>query len=183
MNEYSGRLTVPSAAVMAPATDVAPVKAVTTPAATKAPAKAAPAKVATKPAAPKTVAPPPPAKVDPNAPVTMNGCVTRDYTDSKNASAYTFMNDADGSRYRLSGKSVSKYSGMLVQVTGIVDTKKLKVVGALLPSPNIAAQAGAISPERAAEAAMPGGAARGTGTVTLPELRVKIIRTLPGSCP
>src|SRR5436853_1896016 len=84
------------------------------------------------------------AKPDPNAPLTMNGCVTRDYTDSKNANAYTFVDNIDGSRYRLSGKSVSKYSGMSVEVVGIINPKKVKLVGGLYPSPNIAAQAGAI---------------------------------------
>src|SRR6266481_2470256 len=83
-------------------------------------------------------------KPDRNAPITMNGCVTRDYTDNKNASAYTFVDNTDGSRYRLNGKSLSKYSGLSVQVVGVVDTKKVKVVGGLYPSPNIAAQAGAI---------------------------------------
>src|SRR2546426_11738613 len=74
-------------------------------------------------------------KPDPNAPITMNGCVTRDYTDSKNANAYTFVDNIDGSRYRLKGRSLSKYSGMAVQVVGVVDTKKVKVVGGLYPSP------------------------------------------------
>src|SRR2546430_16151756 len=63
-------------------------------------------------------------KPDPNAPLTMNGCVTRDYTDSKNANAYTFVDNTDGGRYRLKGRSLSKYSGMAVQVVGVVDTKR-----------------------------------------------------------
>jgi hypothetical protein len=45
-------------------------------------------------------------KKDPNAPVTLNGCVQRDYTDSKNANAYTFVESTSGSRYRLNGKTV-----------------------------------------------------------------------------
>ena len=83
-------------------------------------------------AQPSTPAP----KTDPNAPVTMTGCVARDYTDAKNANAYTFIDDTSGSRYRLAGKnvSVSKYSGMAVQVVGVVDTKKLRVVGGFYPS-------------------------------------------------
>ena len=79
-------------------------------------------------------------KTDPNAPVTMTGCVSRDYTDSKNANAYTFIDNTDGSRYRLAGKGVSKYSGMTVQVVGVVNTKKLNVTGGFWPSPNVAAQ-------------------------------------------
>ena len=66
-------------------------------------------------------APKPEAKLDPNAPLTMNGCVTRDYTDSKNVNAYTFVDNVDGARYRLKGKSVSKYSGMSVEVIGSLE--------------------------------------------------------------
>ena len=127
-------------------------------------------------------APAPPAKADPNQPLTLNGCVTRDYTDAKNASAYTFVDNADGSRYRLSGQNVSKFSGMLVQVQGIVETKRLKIVGGLYPSPNIAGQAGAIDPGKAAVAAMPGGGSSGTGNVDLPMLKISRIGLGQGEC-
>jgi hypothetical protein len=120
-------------------------------------------------------------KVDPNAPVTMSGCVSRDYTDSKNASAYTFISD-EGGRYRVSGKSVSKYSGMSVQVVGVIDTKRVKVVGGLWPTPNVAGQAGNIDPGKAAIAAMPGGGATGTGNVDLPVLNVTKLSLGAGEC-
>lgn len=125
---------------------------------------------------------PPAQKTDPNAPVTMNGCVTRDYTDSKNATAYTFVDSTDGSRYHLKGKSLSKYSGMSVQVVGVVDTKKVKVVGGLWPSPNVAGQAGAIDPGKAAVAALPGGPTTGTGNVDLPTLNVTRLSLGQGEC-
>jgi hypothetical protein len=125
---------------------------------------------------------PPAPKPDLNAPVTLTGCVTRDYTDSKNANAYTFVDNTDGSRYRLSGKSVSKFSGMSVQVVGIVDTKKLKIVGGLWPSPNVAGQAGAIDPGKAAIAALPGGGSSGTGNVDLPTLKITRIGLGQGEC-
>jgi hypothetical protein len=123
-------------------------------------------------------------KKDPNAPVTMNGCVSRDYTDSKNANAYTFIDNADGSRYRLAGKNVgvSKYSGMSVQVVGIVDTKKLSVVGGFWPSPNVAAQAGSIDPGVAAVAALPGGPSTGVGNVQLAILNVTRLSLSQGEC-
>jgi len=122
-------------------------------------------------------------KKDPNAPVTMSGCVERDYTDAKNASAYTFVNSADASRYRLAGKSVSKYSGMSVQVVGVVDTKKLKVAGGLWPSPNVAAQAGVFDPSgSAAVAALPGGPTTGVGNVELPILNVTRLSLGQGEC-
>ena len=124
----------------------------------------------------------PPAKADLNQPLTLNGCVARDYTDAKNASAYTFVDNADGSRYRLSGQNVSKFSGLLVQVVGVVETKRLKIVGGLYPSPNIAGQAGAIDPGKAAVAAMPGGGSSGTGNVDLPTLKVSRIGLGQGEC-
>ena len=133
--------------------------------------------------APAPAPTPEPAKADPNQPLTLNGCVTRDYTDVKNASAYTFVDSVDGSRYRLSGQNVSKFSGMLVQVQGVIDTKKLKVVGGLWPSPNIAGQAGAIDPGKAAIAAMPGGGQSGTGNVDLPTLKVTRVGLGKGECP
>ena len=125
---------------------------------------------------------PPAPKPDPNAPVTLNGCVTRDYTDGKNANAYTFVDNTDGSRYRVSGNSVSRFSGMSVQVVGIVDTRKLKIVGGLWPSANVAGQAGAIDPGKAAIAAMPGGGSSGTGHVDLPLLKITRIGLGQGEC-
>ena len=121
------------------------------------------------------------AKPDPNAPLTMSGCVTRDYTDGKNANTYTFES-AEGNRYRLNGKSLSKYSGMNVQVVGVLETKKVKFVGGLYPSPNIAGQAGAIDPGKAAVAAMPGGGTSGTGNVALPILNVTRLSLGQGEC-
>jgi hypothetical protein len=121
-------------------------------------------------------------KPDPNTPLTMNGCVSRDYTDSKNASAYTFVDSIDGSRYRLKGRSVSKYSGMAVQVLGSIETKKVKFVGGLYPSANIAGQAGSIDPGKAAVAAMPGGGANGVGNVDLPTLNVTRFSLGSGEC-
>ena len=121
-------------------------------------------------------------KPDPNAPLTMNGCVTRDYTDSRNANAYTFIDSFDGTRYHLKGSSLTKYSGMSVQVVGVVDTRKVKVVGGLYPSPNVAAQAGAIDPAKAGVAALPGGPTRGTGNVDLPTLNVTRLSLGQGEC-
>lgn len=121
-------------------------------------------------------------KKDPNAPVTLNGCVQRDYTDSKNANAYTFVEGTSGSRYRLNGKTVSKYSGMSVEVVGIVDTKKLRVAGGFWPSPNVAAQAGNIDVATAAVAAMPGGPSTGVGNVELPVLNVTRLSLGQGEC-
>ena len=121
-------------------------------------------------------------KKDPNAPVTLNGCVQRDYTDSKSATSYTFIDSTSGSRYRLAGKSVSRYSGMSVQVVGIIDTKKLRVAGGFWPSPNVAAQAGSIDVSTAAVAAMPGGPSTGVGNVEVPILNVTRLSLGQGEC-
>jgi hypothetical protein len=131
--------------------------------------------------APATPTPAP--KADKNPPVTMNGCLTRDYTDAKNVSAYTFIDNTDGARYRATGRNLSKYSGMSVQLTGIViGSKKVKVVGGLYPNPNVAGQAGNIDPARAAVAAMPGGTSAGTGNVELPTLNVTRLSLGEGEC-
>ena len=127
-------------------------------------------------------APAPAAKPDPNAPLTLNGCMTRDYTDGKNASAYTFVDGVDGNRYRVTGKNVSKFSGMSVQVVGVLESKKVKIVGGLWPSPNVAGQAGAIDPAKAAVAAMPGGGSTGTGNVDLPTLNISRVSLGQGEC-
>ena len=125
-------------------------------------------------------------KTDPNAPVTMTGCVSRDYTDSKNANAYTFIDNTDGSRYRLTSKNnnipVGRYSGLNVQVVGIINTKNLSVAGGFWPSPNVAAQAGNIDVAQAAVAAMPGGPSNGIGNVSLPVLNVTRLSLGQGEC-
>src|SRR5215510_5512756 len=112
--------------------------------------------------------PTPQKKADSNEPVTLKGCVARDETSS--GSSYTFT-DSTGTKYRLAGKSVSKYSGMSVEVVGLVDRRNVAVTGGLWPTPNVAAQAGNMDPGRAAVIALGGGSV-GTGRVELPTLRI-----------
>jgi uncharacterized protein YdeI (BOF family) len=123
---------------------------------------------------------PPPAKtkVDANKPVTMNGCIVRDMTST---SQYMFTDNTDGSKYRLSGRDVSKFMGQPLQIFGVVDTKRLKVVGGLTPSPNVAAQAGAIDPGKAAVAAL-GGGTTGSGSPDLPTFKVARVSAARGEC-
>ena len=116
-------------------------------------------------------------KEDSNAPVTLNGCVLRDVASG---SSYTFT-DSDGRRYRLTGKSVEKYSGMSVQVVGLVRLRDVKVVGGLWPTTNVAAQAGNMDPGRAAVIALGAGTA-GTGRVELPTLRITRVGLGAGEC-
>jgi hypothetical protein len=69
-----------------------------------------------------------------------------------------------------------------VQLAGAVaESKKLVIKGGLLPNANVAAQAGAMDPARAAVASS--GGAAGPGTVDLPEFKVKSVRPVSGGCP
>jgi hypothetical protein len=121
----------------------------------------------------------PPAKRDADKEMTMLGCVTRDATSNQQ---FTFTDSIDGTKYHMSGRSVNKFLGQPVQVVGIIDTRRLKVVGGLTPSPNIAAQAGAIDPGKAHVAAIDG-ATRGTGTgEALPTFKVTRVSAAPGEC-
>lgn len=74
------------------------------------------------------------------------------------------------------------YVGQRVQLAGaVVESKRLVIKGGLLPNPNVAAQAGAMDPARAAVASSGGTA--GPGTVDLPEFKVKSVRPVSGGCP
>jgi len=105
--------------------------------------------------------------------ITMTGCVRK---AEPPAVGYT-LNDGP-SVFRLTGVDVRDFVGRHVQVVG-GEPRKLKIVGGLLPSPNIAAQAGAMDPARAATAAADAAAVNGTGT---PEFRVRSIKPMSGSC-
>jgi hypothetical protein len=87
-----------------------------------------------------------------------------------------------GARYRVSGVSLRKYNGQRVEIVGQPGERRLTIRGGLVPSPNTAAQAGAIDPAKAAIANMPGGANSGTGSAQLPAFRVTRVRSLSGSC-
>jgi hypothetical protein len=112
-----------------------------------------------------------------STPATMSGCVSQ---KPAVGSDFTFT-AKDGVKYRLTGKSVKKFAGQQVEIVS-GDHKKLTIKGGLLPSPNVAAQAGALDPGKAAIARFPGAGATPTGTVELPELNVARVRGLGGAC-
>ena len=114
----------------------------------------------------------------PRSPVELVGCVSQD----PGTSGSFMLDESGGARYRLSGKSVRKYAGRMVRLIGGPQSKKLAIRGGLWPSPNIAAQAGALDPAQASIARQPGGAAAGTGGIDLPEFRVTSVRGVEGSC-
>jgi hypothetical protein len=115
---------------------------------------------------------PPPAKKPTT--VTLSGCVQKSET-----SPNRFTLTDDYAIYRLTGVDVREFVGRRVQVIGGAP-RKLKIVGGLKPSPNIAGQAGAIDPAVAATAIHDGATMNGTGPEI--ELRVKSIKAVEGDC-
>ncbi len=108
-----------------------------------------------------------------NSMVTLIGCVTSGETAQPE---YHIAGD-DGAEYRLTGTDMRRYLGQRVEITG-KPQKRFVVAGGLVPSPNVAAQAGAIDPPPAAAAAP-----ATHGTAPLPELRVRSVKTVGGACP
>jgi len=110
--------------------------------------------------------------------ISLSGCVT---ADEKTPGQFT-VDDAKEGKYRLTGLKLRDYVGQRVQLAGaIVETKRMTIKGGLYPNPNVAAQAGAMDPARAAVASA--GGAAGPGTVELPEFKVRSVRPASGSCP
>jgi len=109
--------------------------------------------------------------------ITLTGCVVRSETSP---TQYTLEDTQGGAKYRLTGVDFRDYIGKPVVVVGS-GAKKMAIVGGLTPTPNIAAQAGAMDPSRAVVEAQT--AAASPGAVTFPEFKVKSIRPSSGSCP
>ena len=108
----------------------------------------------------------------------LSGCVQR----GEAAPEFTLIELENGASYRLTGMNLKEYLGRPVEVVGgTAPSKRLLVSGGLTPSANAAGQAGAIDPARAANAAA--SAPGGPGAVQLPELRVKSVRPVSGTCP
>ena len=121
--------------------------------------------------------PSPPDKTSPA--ITLSGCISRNVP----ARTLTLLDAESGARYRLTGKTVRKYAGRRVEIVGALPSSRLKVRGGLLPSPNAAAQSGAMDPTRAAVAGMSSGMGSGSADdAALPEFQVARVRTLDGSC-
>jgi hypothetical protein len=109
--------------------------------------------------------------------ISLSGCVAR---SQKAPGQYTLEDKKSGVTYRLTGTTVRDFVGQTVLIVGGSESKKLKIKGGLLPNPNVAAQAGAMDPARAAVAAQGGSA--GPGSVDEPEFKVKSVRPVSGSC-
>jgi hypothetical protein len=113
----------------------------------------------------------------PVEPLRLTGCVS----PKPESGDYTFTDATNGSQYRLTGKDIKKYAGLKVEV--VENTSKgFAIKGGLYPSPNVAAQAGALDPVQAGIATQ-----RGSGTSTgaaadLPEFRAGRVKTVQGEC-
>lgn len=111
---------------------------------------------------------------------TLTGCVAESGVPQ---APVTFADSETGAEYRLTGKGLKKYAGQRVEIVGGPRTSRFVIRGGLFPSPNVAAQAGALDPVKIAIAGQPGGSESGTGRVELlPEFRVSRVRALEGSC-
>jgi hypothetical protein len=111
--------------------------------------------------------------------IRLNGCIARDRIMP---GQFTFLDNEGGGRYRLTGKGLKNFVGRRVEIVGGPPGKGITFRTGLLPSPNIAAQAGAIDPARAAVANLPGGAADANYNTPLPEFRVIRLRNVEGAC-
>lgn len=100
-------------------------------------------------------------------PLVLTGCVT---ADRAAPDRFTLVDAKAGVKYRLYGVKIYAYEG-----------RRVRIVGGLYPSANIAAQAGAIDPTKAAIAATaPDGI---LGTPKFLDFRVTQVRSIKGSCP
>ena len=112
----------------------------------------------------------------PAANVELTGCVS--LTPSANGQ-FAFV-DASGGTYRLNGKGIKKYAGQRVKIVGDPRSKRIQVRTGLWPSPNIAAQAGALDPAQESIARHSGGA--NMPDARAPELRVVRMDGVDGAC-
>jgi hypothetical protein len=107
----------------------------------------------------------------------MTGCI-----DAKRSAtgAITFMDKATGTAYHLTGRGLTRYLGQQVEIVG-GRRRGFSIRGGLVPSPNAAAQAGALDPAQESIARQPGGGGAGVGPA-LQEFPVARVRALTGSC-
>lgn len=112
--------------------------------------------------------------------LTLTGCVE---ADSGKPGEFTLKDAKAKKTYRLTGvENLAEYVGRRVSIDGGVVVKNTRISGGLQPNPNIAAQAGAMDPSRAAVQA----ATSGTGpnpTYRPQEFQIESIRAATGSCP
>ena len=115
-----------------------------------------------------------------NKDIRLNGCISR---DTIRPGQFNFLDNDSGDRYRLTGKGgLRKFVGRRVEIVGGAPGKGVTFRTGLWPSPNVAAQAGALDPAKAAVANLPGGAADAVPASPLPEFKVIRLRGVEGAC-
>ena len=133
---------------------------------------------ATGAAAQAAASPPKPPSND-SKEIRLNGCISR---DTIRPGQFNFLDNDSGFKYRLTGKGLRKFVGQRVEIVGGPPGKGVTFRTGLWPSPNTAAQAGALDPAKAAVANLPGGAADAVGASPLPEIKVIRLRGVEGAC-
>jgi hypothetical protein len=108
--------------------------------------------------------------------LTLVGCIA---PNPQQPGGYVLSDTEQATSYRLTGTNVREYAGRRVQLSGVAP-KRLRIVGGLYPSPNMAAQGG-LDPVKAAMAAADGSATR--GAAPLSEFQVRSVREITGECP
>jgi hypothetical protein len=111
--------------------------------------------------------------------IRLNGCISRDVI---RPGQFNFQDNESGFKYRLTGKDLRKFVGQRVEIVGGPPGKGVTFRTGLWPSPNTAAQAGALDPAKAAVANLPGGASDAAGASPLPEFKVVRLRGVEGAC-
>jgi hypothetical protein len=99
--------------------------------------------------------------------LTLVGCVQPDETKPDR---FTFWAKDSGATYRLSGTSMKGF-----------EWRNVRIVGGLVPTANLAAQAGAIDETRVAMAQQ-GADPQGSRNLEIFEFRVSTVRALSGTC-
>ena len=111
--------------------------------------------------------------------IRLTGCISR---ERGTPGQITFLDKDGGAKYRLTGKGLKDFVGQQVEIVGGPPGKGVTFRTGLFPSPNTAAQAGALDPAQISIARMPGGAADAPGSTPLPEFRVVRVRGVEGTC-
>lgn len=109
---------------------------------------------------------------------TLTGCINR---DAATPGSRPFSDTSTG--VRLSGFDGRKDAGQRREMVVGTGPRRLTIRGGLVPSANVAAQASALDPARAAVASRPGGTHHGMGTTPVPELRPGRVQAISGRCP
>ncbi|MQA31328.1 MAG: hypothetical protein GEU82_16085 [Luteitalea sp.] len=108
--------------------------------------------------------------------ITLIGCVS---ANPSQPGGFLLSESNQVSQYKLTGTSVRDFAGQRVQISG-EPPRRLRIVGGLYPSPNVAAQGGHDPVKAAIAAATPSNTPGGTA---MQELRVKSVRAVSGACP